>query len=266
MMSSETKLCWFMDSWLKELDEFVILLGYRGSIAHNTYQKEVTSDDVDVMGVFIPPPDCIFGIESVETINRQIVEKGRSGEIVWDIVYYSLPKFMKLVLKQNPNVLGFLWLKDEHYLKKEWGGERLIAWRKSLLSKRCYDSFRGYATGQLKRMRNSVTGKLGAKRKKLVEKFGYDVKNASHLIRLLRQGVETLLTGEVKVFRDEDRDMLLSIKRGEWTFEQVEEEANRLFQALDEAYVKSPLPEKVDRTVVNRLCKMIIQDFYRVGR
>ena len=266
MLSAETKACWFMDSWLAGLDEYVILQGYRGSVAHNTYDKSVTSDDVDIMGIFTPPPDYVFGIKSVETIDRQIVEKRKTEEIVWDIVYYSLPKFMRLILKQNPNVLGFLWLKDEFYLKKTWWGEQLVKNRKQLLSKRCFDSYYGYARGQLRRMKNSVTGKLGAKRKGLVERFGYDVKNASHLIRLLRQGVEVLETGEIKVFRDEDRDMLLSIKRGGWTFEQVVEEAERLFKKLEEAHEKSSLPEKVDSEYVNHLCRVIMEDFYGVNR
>jgi len=267
MLSPESKACWNTDSWLKRLGDYVILQGYRGSVAHNTYDREVTSDDVDIMGIFIPPPECVFGIDNVETIDRQITERRKGGEeVVWDIVYYSLPKFMRLILKQNPNVLGFLWLKNEHYLKVEWGGQKLILERERLLSKRCYDSYHGYAWGQFKRMSGSVTGKLGAKRKELVEKFGYDVKNAAHLIRLLRQGIEVLKTGRIKVFRDEDRDLILSIKRGEWSFNEVIKEARRLFDELSEAHENSPLPEKVDVNYVNQLCQAIMRDFYRVGR
>jgi len=267
MLSLESKASWHMDLWLKKLDDYVILQGYRGSVAHNTYDKEITSDDVDIMGIFIPPPECLFGIDNVETINRQIPEKRKGGEeVVWDIVYYSLPKFMRLVLKQNPNVLGFLWLKDEHYFKVEWGGQKLIHERDRLLSKRCYDSYRGYAWGQFKRMSGSVTGKLGAKRKELVEKFGFDVKAAAHLIRLLRQGIEVLKTGRIKVFRDEDRDLILSIKRGEWRFDKVVKEVRRLFDELDKAYESSSLPEKVDVNYINYLCQLIMSDFYKVGR
>ena len=64
------------------------------------------------------------------------------------------------------------------------------------------------------------TGRMGAKRKELVEKFGYDTKNASHLIRLLKMGIEALTTGELLIERP-DNNMLLEIKRGEWKLERV---------------------------------------------
>jgi len=61
---------------------------------------------------------------------------------------------------------------------------------------------------------------MGTKRKMLVEKYGYDCKNAAHLIRLLRMGVEFLKDGRLYVMR-EDAKQLIEIKRGEWTLEQV---------------------------------------------
>lgn len=38
---------------------------------------------------------------------------------------------------------------------------------------------------------------MGEKRKQLVAKHGYDTKNASHLIRLLRMGMEFLTVEEI---------------------------------------------------------------------
>ena len=96
-------------------------------------------------------------------------------------------------------------------------------------------------------------GYMGAKRKALVDKFGYDTKNASHLIRLLRMGIEFLTDGVLYVERHDARQ-LLEIKRGEWTLEQVKTEADRLFKLADEAYIKSSLPKEVDRDAINDLC------------
>lgn len=252
------------DKVLSELEEYVILRGYRGSISHNTYEETVTHDDKDVMGIFVPPEDVVFGLGKMETIERMVEEKvSQKKTIVWDVVYYSLPKYLNLVLKQNPNALCMLWLSEKHYLKKGSLGEKMVKNRDKLLSRECYKSFSGYAYGQLHRMTHiASTGKLGAKRKELVARFGYDVKNASHLIRLLKMGIEALILGELLIERP-DNNMLLDIKRGEWELQRVLDYADELFGLLDRALVNSPLQNKVDYHFVNELCKWITMNFYK---
>jgi len=252
------------DKLLNEMEPYCILKGYRGSIAHNTYEENVTHDDKDVMGIFVPPEDVLFGLEKMETIERMVEEKlSQKRTVTWDIVYYSLPKYLNLVLKQNPNVLCILWLSEKHYIKKSSLGDKLVKNRHKLISKECYKSFTGYAYGQLHRMTHMApTGKLGAKRKELVERFGFDVKNASHLIRLLKMGMEVLATGELLVERP-DNNMLLEIKRGEWELQRVLDYALSLFRLVDEALIKSPLPNKVDYRFANDLCKWITINFYK---
>jgi len=49
---------------------------------------------------------------------------------------------------------------------------------------------------------------MGAKRKSLVEKFGYDTKNAAHLILLLRMGIEFLSVGVLHVKRHDAQELL----------------------------------------------------------
>jgi len=88
-------------------------------------------------------------------------------------------------------------------------------------------------------------GYLGDKRKKLVLEHGYDTKNASHCIRLLRMGIELLSSGKLAVFREDARE-LVDIKLGKWTLERVQAEAEDLFEEARIAADKSPLPEKPD--------------------
>ena len=102
---------------------------------------------------------------------------------------------------------------------------------------------------------------MGAKRKELVRRVGYDAKNAAHLIRLLRMGIEFLVDGELHVERA-DAEQLLSIKRGEWTIERVKEEAERLFKLAEEAYVRSSLPAKPDVKKAEGLCIAIISRYH----
>lgn len=97
------------------------------------------------------------------------------------------------------------------------------------------------------------SGYMGEKRKAMVRKYQYDVKNAAHLIRLLRMGIEFLESGQLQVFRTTDADELKRIKRGGWTLEQVKEQAERLFGRIEEARARSPLPPEPDVVAANAL-------------
>jgi len=94
-----------------------------------------------------------------------------------------------------------------------------------------------------------------------VEKFGYDTKNAAHMIRLLHMGAEYLETGEMKVRRTWDRELILRIKRGEWTLNQVNGYAEHCFGLCRSALAKSPLPEAIDSEAVDSLLVQQISRF-----
>ena len=94
---------------------------------------------------------------------------------------------------------------------------------------------------------------MGEKRKAVVRKYQYDVKNAAHLIRLLRMGAEFLQTGRLQVYRTEDAEELKVIKRGGWMLDQVKAEAERLFVGIEAARRRSPLPVAPDEAGANEL-------------
>lgn len=101
--------------------------------------------------------------------------------------------------------------------------------------------------------RQHFSGYMGEKRKAMVRKYQYDVKNAAHLIRLLRMGSEFLATGVLPVYRTTDAEELKVIKRGGWTLEQVKAEAARLFAGVEDARAQSPLPPEPDAKAANAL-------------
>ncbi|MGH9423302.1 MAG: hypothetical protein ACRD3J_25235, partial [Thermoanaerobaculia bacterium] len=88
--------------------------------------------------------------------------------------------------------------------------------------------------------------------------FGYDVKNAAHLVRLLRMGVESMLTGELQVRRP-DAAELIEIKSGKWPLDKVVEEAQRLFaevKRIEDIWADgfpAKLRSEPDRGLVNAL-------------
>jgi len=241
----------------KGLGEWAILVGWRGSIAHGMYvpQSDPKSiDDKDIMAVCVPPIDHFFGLKEFHSRGTQEI---KSNE--WDIVVYEVRKFVNLLAKGNPNVLTMLWLDQTHYIKVTEAGQILLDNRKLFIGKHVYHAFVGYAHGQLHRMTHlAFKGYMGEKRKALVEKFGYDTKNAAHLIRLLRMGIEFLVEGELHVQR-KDSSQLLEIKRGEWELERVKAEADRLFKLSEESFIRSSLPQQPDTEAINQLCVDIVK-------
>jgi predicted nucleotidyltransferase len=236
-----------------------VLAAYRGSIAHGMYIPPTDPnaiDDKDIMAVSIAPIDHYLGLKKFTHRTRFIRE--------YDIVVYEFRRFVELLMQSNPNVLSMLWVAKKHQLLVREPGRQLVNNRHLFATKAIYRSFTGYAYGQLQKMTHcAFEGYMGAKRKALVEEFGYDTKCAAHTIRLLRMGIEFLTDGELYVERH-DAKQLLEIKKGKWTLDEVKDEAERLRTIADEAYVRSDLPkqpdpEKVNALVVDVLCSQFDQ-------
>lgn len=240
--------------WHKDFVDKSILFGYRGSQAHGTWRPptDPTSiDDVDLMGVTIGPIEQYLGFPKQETWER--MEQDASTGLLYDIVVYDIKHFIKLITKMNPNVLSMLWLKPNYYNKMTPAGQMLIDNRDIFRSKQIYHSFTGYAHSQFHKMIHGAhKGWMGDKRKKLVDRFGYDTKNSSHGIRIMKMGIEFLATGELNVSR-EDNTYLVDIKQGKYSLEYIKKEADRLFEVAQTALVNSELPDRVDEKKAEQL-------------
>lgn len=93
----------------------------------------------------------------------------------------------------------------------------------------------------------------------LEDKYGYDTKHAYHLVRLIRMCREILTTGKVLVKRP-DREELLTIRNGAWSYEQLIEFADREEQELNELYLTSTaLPKMPDKEKLDQLCIKLVQ-------
>lgn len=230
-----------------------------GSHSHGTYvppEDEHGIDDVDLMVICVPPAEFKLGLKQWE---HATYKHGR-----WDVVLYDWQKWLHMIYKSNPNVVGTLWLEPEDVLEldEQWGegylydpyGDLLAATcENKILSKRMYDAFVGYAHSQLYKMTHCATqGYMGDKRKRLVEKYGFDVKNAAHLIRLLRMACEAFETGVLNV-RRADAAEIITIKQGGWSLEQVATEAQALFTRAEAAMKVSSLREEPDAMFLQKI-------------
>lgn len=118
-------------------------------------------------------------------------------------------------------------------------------------AKKEWDQFQNW-----KKTRNPV-------RAALEEKFGYDTKHALHLVRLIRMCREIISTGRVVVKRP-DREELLDIRRGLWTYDELIEFAEREEKEIDDlCSVSNVLPSRPNRKKLDDLCVSLVEKSLR---
>lgn len=96
-------------------------------------------------------------------------------------------------------------------------------------------------------------------RAELEEKYGYDTKHAMHLVRLMRMCSEILEEGVVRVKRP-DREELLAIRNGAWSYDKLVEYAEIEDKRMEEHYERSNLPKTPDLHKINDLCVRIVEE------
>lgn len=137
------------------------------------------------------------------------------------------------------------------FFDKESGAYRF----KSTNDKSAYDNARRHYNNYIEWRTNR-----NPERAKLEEKFGYDTKHAMHVMRLVNMGTEVLADSKVNVFRL-DREFLLRIRNGEFSYEQFIDLMNAGMQNLDEAFFNTVLPVKPNFDKANQLCIDIVERF-----
>lgn len=92
-------------------------------------------------------------------------------------------------------------------------------------------------------------------------KYGYDVKFASHLIRLLFEAKEILSTGELS-FPLHDRQEILHVKQGFYTLEEVLKRSDELEKEVDLAFANTKLPHTSDLKTINDYLVDALSNFW----
>jgi len=127
----------------------VIVTGTIGSHSYGTATKD---SDYDYMSVVIPPADVYLGLKNWG--NSGTMEHGfddpEKGFV--EHKYYELKKFIGMCAGMNPNAIPLLWLDPQHYEKLSIEGNLLVTNRHLFNSKKAFNTFSGYAHGQLHKM------------------------------------------------------------------------------------------------------------------
>jgi len=99
-------------------------------------------------------------------------------------------------------------------------------------------------------------------RHELEVKYQYDCKHGSHLVRLLRMGLEILNDHKVIVKRP-DAEEILHIKNGGWSYDKLMEYATEFQSKLDTAYKTTTLPKSVDYEKINELYHSLYENYHK---
>lgn len=208
--------------------------------------------DYDIYGIAIPPKQMVFkhlagwipgfgpeppGFEQWHQHHIVDMQSGSHGK-EWDLQIFGIVKFFELCRENNPNMIDSLFTPEECVVHCTQVGRMVRDHRRLFLSKLCWKKFRGYAHSQLKKLgdKNPIGG-----RKEIIERFGYDVKFAYHIVRLFDEAEQILLEGNLDLQRS--KDVLKSIRRGEWKVEELRAWVVEKDKALESAYVTCQLPE-----------------------
>lgn len=220
-----------------------------GSELHGAKLKN--TDDHDIYGVFVEPPDRILGLDTHEHFvwsTAPTERRNHAGDV--DVTLYGLRKWAGLACKGNPSVLHFLFAQNMVRVPPRidtW--ERVLNNRRAFLARSHWKQFVGYASAQLARMVGERSRKVN--RPELVEEYGFDTKFAMHVIRIMVECEELLATGWITLPSPE-KDLLISIRKGEVTQDWVMRDADRRIQHVKElAETSRVLPETIDRQVVS---------------
>lgn len=144
------------------------------------YGLSVPTSDTDIRGVFYLPREDFYGLSYVPQV----------ADATNDTVYYELGRFIELLGKNNPNILELLATPADKTLIRHPIMDEIKS--EMFLSKKCKDTFGGYAFTQVKKatgLNKKIMNPMD-KRKKTVLEFCY-VLRAQGAIALPKWLIET---------------------------------------------------------------------------
>lgn len=247
-------------SWLATNVHYETMMG---SIAYGVSDD---SSDVDIYGFCIPPKDVVFphlagkipGFGKAYKRFDQFQQHHIShGDDEYDISIYNIVRYFQLCMENNPNMVDSLFTPERCVLHCSAIGVMVRERRKEFLHKGCWAKYKGYAHAQLHKMRGQ---KREGKRKVLFEKFGFDVKFAYHVVRLMYEAEMILVEGDLDLTRH--RAHLKSIRRGESSQEDIFDWFESKEKALEKAYETSTLPWGPDEDKIKNLLLDCLEHHY----
>ena len=218
--------------------DFVVLITRTGSHAYGLAGPD---SDEDYQGTALSPVSWLIGFPPADHAHTVV------SHYPDDRTVHTLTKFCRLALQANPTLLDSLFCRDQDVVYQTITGQILRQHRDWFLSQRVYAAYSGYARDQLRRMHNHNTPQ--GSHADLIARYGYDTKNAMHLIRLLLMAKTALQDGRIDVYRS-DREFLLSIRQGHYSAATIQDMAEALDADCQILRIRSVLPPVPDTSAI----------------
>lgn len=203
---------------------------FRCVVGSRAFGLDTDQSDTDRRGIYLPPAELHWSLYGVpEQLENEATQEA----------YWEARKFVVMALKANPNVLECLYsplVETATPLAQE-----LLAIKSVFLSRIVYQTFNGYVMSQFKKMQTDIRNQGRVK-----------WKHVMHLIRLLRSGIIALREHHVPVHVGQYREELLTIRRGEMPWDEMERLRLSLHREFEQAFASTTLPEKPDYERANR--------------
>jgi len=162
-------------------------------------------------------------------------------------------------MENNPNMLDSIFVPARCVLFCSPVAQIVRDSRKLFLHKGSYHKFRGYMFSQLHKIEQK-TNSTNPKRAALIEEHGFDTKFAQHSVRLCLQAEQILVEHDLDIERN--RDMLKSIRSGEWSIDRIKEFCSQKERHLDDLYQKSTLRHSPDEEAIKDILMGCLEQHY----
>ena len=205
-----------------DLESFII---YRCVVGSRAYGLDHDESDTDRRGIYLAPAKLQWSLFGAP---EQFEDNATQS------CYWELQKFLAMALKANPNILECLYSPMVEKITPL--GEELLALRQHFLSQ-----MNGYAMSQFKKIEQDIRNHGEVR-----------WKHAMHLLRLLLTGAATLREARVPVRVEAHRERLLSVKRGEMPWAEMDAWRKDLHRDFERALAETKLPERPDYEAANR--------------
>jgi len=234
-------------------------LQYEVIMGSNAYGVSSENSDMDIYGFCIPNKNIVFmdnHIRNFDTINK-VFEQYQQHHISdiscdqeFDFSIYNITKYFRLCANGNPNMIDSLFVPRRCITHSTPIGELVREHRRIFLSKKCWHTFKGYAYSQIHKMNIKIAAPE-SRRYESVIKYGYDIKFAYHIVRLLNE-IEQILT-EHDLDLERNREQIKSIRRGEWKKEDIISYFEEKEKQLEKLHTQSTLPHKIREEEIRAL-------------
>jgi predicted nucleotidyltransferase len=265
-------------AWLPANLHYLTVMGSTAYGVADTNDEQAQSD-LDLYGFCIPPKDIVFphtagaiwgfgrykegmprshfGQYQQHHVHDPSARGGKGR--VYDLHVYNIVKYVQLCMECNPNMIDSLFTHETMVQHCTQVGQVLRENRKKFLHQGVCDRFKGYAYAQVHKMQTKEP-ESGSKRAAVRERHGFDVKFAYHVVRLLNEAEQILREGDLDLMRN--REQLKSIRRGEWTQEQILDYFERKRVDLEEVRARSSLPAGPDEEAIRGILLRCLEAHY----